>query len=222
MTKLFKSIANWWRSKSDQLSETIGDPVLDERYFIEDRKNDIRNFTKDLIGLQTHNKVTQESLRDAEADFAKFDNFAKSIAAKIKSGDTSKNWNDLLAKAAGEVDKCNNRITNLKKQLQMSEAEFAKLNRIREQATSEIEKREQDMASSTARIKSATMIKEMKKNSLGLSDDGVRPLEEVARQAEAEAGAYEEMSSTVDDELEAAVGKSSDVAVSELVTSYLK
>jgi len=218
---IWTSIKNMFRKKKDEVAEAIDDPINNETYYLQDREKEIKDFERDLLAFKTQINTLIKQKEDAERTKNMYDGYAKDIAAKIKSGNAEKDWPKLLNDAAQEVQKANARLNDLNQQISSNGAQFEKLQQRKRQAQNAIDQRHNQLTSNAARLKSAQLQKKLNEHDLSLSGDGVKPLEEVVRQAEAEADAYSEVTRTTADELADAVGPSSSSEVKNLVSQYL-
>ncbi len=218
----WKAIRNSFRERKENAAKAMSDPVRDEKFDIADKKKQISEFTSSLALLCAETKKIEQDIAEASGQKTKFDKYAKSAAAKVKAGDTAKDWTALLNQAAGQVSRFGGIVETKREQLDRQKTTEAALRKQLDSARNQIAMREQNLASNAARLKSASITKQLHSAAAGLMDDsgGPDPLDEQVRQAEAESAAVTDLASTPDSELEAAFADT-EATSSALADEYL-
>jgi phage shock protein A len=212
---LFRAISNYFREKSDDAAEAIGDPVRDAKYDIIDANKQVDGFEADIQRLMKANISRKKELADAKAEVKKWGNIAGEAAAAGNKGDvesaiTKKQAADTQVKSfSDEIKKNDKTIASLRTQLG--------------QARNKIAKAKSQSATLAARISGGKLRTELAKSSSGM-DGGplarLGNLETAARDAESDAEAWEELREDDDENLEEKYG-SGDASVDDEVAALM-
>jgi len=212
---LFRALGNFFREKTDEAAEAIGDPVRDAKYDIIDSEKQINGFESDIQRLMKENYTRKKQLEDSEKEADKWSNLAQKAAAAGNEADVSsavakKQAADAQSKTyASEIQKNDDVVASLRKQLG--------------QARNKIAKAKSNQATLAARISGGQLRTNLAKSASGM-DGGplarLGNLEEAARDAESDAEAWEELRSDDTENLEEKYG-SGDASVDDEVARLM-
>ncbi|MDP8228416.1 MAG: PspA/IM30 family protein [Candidatus Electryoneaceae bacterium] len=135
MAGLFRTLKNLVRGKSQEMADSIADPIRDGRLAIKDSEKLIANFTSKIAKLVAQNKALQRELTEATAEVNKYQGFAEKAATSNNIDDARQSL-ELKAGAqkrvetlTGEIERNGQLIKNLRDQLSKARAKVASAKR---------------------------------------------------------------------------------------------
>jgi len=218
MGKLFNAIRNVFREKRDQAAKSLGDPVRDGKFAIEDSEKQIAEFRSEVARLRKETIKMEARYQNALAEKKKWDDFAKQAAAEGKENDVIscaekvQEWELKMSEHKGQIKKNESVTANLRKQLDAAESKV-------QRAKANHQALAARKAGADIRNKLAKSSKAFAEGQGGLS--ALDDLEDAVLDSEAEADAFEEMGTSQEEDLEAKYGSGGSSSAKDLAAKYM-
>ncbi len=193
MPGLLKAIGNWFREKSDEAADAIGDPVRDGKFAIQDSKAKIAGFTADIARLVAETKRLEKQKNEAQQEVDKFDKIARMAAGQGNEADVRQ----ALTLKSEAVTRLQYLQSELDKNTQLTDA----LRRQLDDARAQVAKAEANITRLAARREGAKIRSELARSATEFNSGGsplasLNDLEKAVEKEESQAEAWEEIAKT--------------------------
>ena len=218
MGKLWNAIGNVFRERRDKAAEALGNPVRDGKFAIEDSEKQIASFRTEVARLRAETIKMEKQHKNALAEKKKFDGFAKQAAADGKADD--------VATCAAKVQEWGRKATELKGQISKNEQVTAGLRKQLDAADSKVQRAKSNHQALAARKKGADIRNKLAQSSQAFTEGqgglaALDALEDAVEDSEAQAEAFEEMSTSGEPDMEAKYGAGGSADAEGLAARYM-
>ncbi len=196
MPGLLKSFSNLIRGKSQEMAKKMSDPVRDSKLAIQDSEKLIADFTARIAKLVAQNRSLMREKTEAEAELKKYQSFAEK-AVGADNVDDARRALELKAEAQKRLDNLNMEYTRNEKLLSSLRDQLSR-------ARSKVASAKRNIVGLEARHEGSKIRKELAKASSEFNAGGsplaaLDDLEKEVNAGEAEAEAWEELTTNVDE-----------------------